>query len=325
MKLHTAVLRIVTAGMLMAIAGSVAAQQAYPSRPIRIIVPYVPGGSVTLWAHLVGQKLTESWGHQVIVDNRPGGNSTIGTEAVAKAPADGYTLMLTSSSHVSVALLSPTSYDAIKDFAPVATLARAEELLVVNPQLPANTLQEFIALAKSKPGQLNFGSSGSGGPSRLAAEVFSIMTGVKMQHIPYKGGGQAITDLMGGQIQLYFTPALPVIGFIEGGKLKAIAISGDNRLATLPQVPTFTEAGLPGLDVAFWYGIFAPANTPRPIVEKLSAEVTKILDLPDTKKKLAGEGMLPFISPPDRFAALIKAEWARLENVIKVANIKLEN
>ena len=326
MKSSAAVARILTVGMLIGFAGSAAAQQVYPNKPIRFIVPFPPGGSTSIVARLVGQKLTESWGQQVIVDNRAGGNTIIGTEALLKSRPDGYTIMIVVMTHVVIPNLLPNSpYDPTKDFAAVATLAGSELVLVLHPSVPANNLQEFIALAKSKPGQLNYASTGRGGPNHLAAELFNVMAGVKMQHIPYKGGGPALTELIGGQVQLTFNVPLNLIPHIKAGKLKALAISGETRLPALPQVPTFTEAGLPGFDVNLWQGVVTLAGTPKEIIGRLSTEITKILAMPDIKEKLVSQGMGPLISTPDQFAALMKADMARFAKIIKTANIKLEN
>jgi len=325
MKGCNAVVRVLTLAVLLGIAGSAAAQQAYPNKPIRFITPYPPGGSTTVLARLVGQKLTESWGQQVIVDNRGGGNTIIGTEALVKSPPDGYTIFLASPLLVMLPHLYRTlPYDTLRDVAPVATIANTELILVLNPSVPANNLQELIALAKSKPGELNYASSSSGGPTHVAGEMFNIMAGVKTQHVPYKGGGPALTDLLGGQVQMYFNTPVSFISHIKSGKLKAIAISGETRSPALPQVPTFTQAGLPGFDVGYWQGILVPAGTPRAIIDKLSAEVVRIVALPDIKEKLDSQGFAPFVSNADQFAALLKSDMAKYAKVIKAANIKIE-
>ncbi len=324
MKVFSAVARMVMLGILMAIAGYAAAQESYPSKPIRFITPYAPGGSTTVVARLVGQKLSENWGQQVMVDNRPGGNTIIGTEALYRSAPDGYTILLAGTPHVVNPSMLPTPYDAIKDFAPVATATSNEVLLVVHPSVPANNLKEFIALAKAKPGQLNYATSSTGGSPHLASELFNIMAGVKTQHIPYKGGGPAVTDLIGGQVQLIFAIPTNVIAHVKSGRLKAIAVSGETRLSSLPQVPTFTESGLPGFSAKTWYGVLAPAGTPKPIINKLSGEIAKILAMPDIKQKLAAQGFEPFISTPEEFAALIKADLAKYAKIIKAANIKAD-
>jgi tripartite-type tricarboxylate transporter receptor subunit TctC len=323
-KLFSAVVvRILSIGVLTAVAGFAAAQQTYPSKPIRFIVPYPAGGSASALARLVGQKMTESWGQPVIVDHRAGGNTIIGSDALAKSAPDGYSIMVVATAHVINALLLPKlPYDTIRDFAPVGTLGSTELVMVLHPSVPANNLQEFIVLAKSRPGQLNFASAGAGGVIHLAGELFNMMTGVKIQHIAYKGTPPALTDLIGGQVQLSYIVPLSVAPHIKSGRLRAIAISGETRLPTLPQVPTFTEAGLPGFDVKFWFGVLAPAGTPKEIIDKLSTEIARILALPDIKENLVGQGMDPYISSPEQFAALIKADMSKFAGVIKAANVK---
>jgi tripartite-type tricarboxylate transporter receptor subunit TctC len=326
MNLSIAVARKLAVSLMMAIAGSATAQQAYPSKPIRLVVPYAPGGNTSVLARLFVQKLTESWGQPVIVDNRPGGNTIIGTEAVAKAPADGYTILLVTSSHViNPLLLASLPYDAVKDFAPVATLAGSEYILVVHPSVPAGTLREFVALARSRPGQLNYATAGSGGINHLVAEWFSNIHGVKLQHIPYKGGGLAVTDLIGGQVQLSFQNTPAVVSHINTGKLRAIAISGEARSPALPQVPTFTEAGMRGFDVKIWFGILTRAGTAQAVIDKLAGEFARILGMPDIRDRLASLGVDPFIGTPKQFAALMQTEVVRYAGIIKSANIRLEN
>ncbi len=300
------------------------AQTNYPTRPIRLIVPFPPGGSTTIVARLVGQKLTDAWGQQVVVDNRGGGNTIIGSAAMVSAAPDGYTLLHATSTHAINPSLLKTPYDAIKDFAPVATMVSTETLMVINNAVPANNLQEFIALAKSKPGQLNYATSGSGTTNHLAIEMLSILAGIKMQHIPHKGAGPAITDLIAGQVQLFMNNALPLAPFVKSGRMRAIAISGPNRLVSLPEVPTFTEAGLSGYDARSWQGLLAPAKTPRAIIQKLSAEVAAIFKNPDVIGAFVKMGADPFISTPDQYAALIKTEVTRYAKLIKDANIRLE-
>ena len=325
MKAFNAVLCKVVSGMLMAIAGSAAAQQAYPNKPIHFIVPYAAGGGTDTVTRLLSPKLAESLGQPVIVDNRPGGNTIIGTDALAKSPADGYTILFMGTSHVVNASLLSTPYDAIRDFAPVANVSSFGLILVLPPSMPVNNLQELIALAKSKPGQLNFASTGTGGSQHLTGELFNIVAGIKVQHIPYKGGAPAFTDLLGGQVQMMF--AVPTVStqYIKSGRLKAIAICGESRSSALPQVPTFTEAGLPGLDLKNWYGILTPAGTPKAVIDRLSIEIAKILAMPDIKEKLLGMGLDPYYSTPEQFAELMKVDMAKYAKIIKTANIRLEN
>jgi tripartite-type tricarboxylate transporter receptor subunit TctC len=324
MKFSTAVMRMLATGLLMAVTGA-AAQPSYPGKPIRFITPYPPGGGTSVVARIVGQKLTESWGQQVLVDNRGGGNTIIGTEIGAKAPPDGYTLLFVDSTLAILPNLYPTlPYDTLRDFAPVATLTRIPFMLVLHPSLPAGNLQELIAYAKTKPGQLNYASSGSGGQGHLATEVFSTLTGVKLQHVPYKGGGPALTDLLGGQVQMHFNVPINLITHVKSGKLKAMAISGESRLAALPQLPTFSEAGLPNFDVSYWQGVVFPAGTAKAIIDKMSAEIARILALPDVRERLITVGADPFISNPAQFAAKIRADTVNYAKVIKTANIKLD-
>ncbi len=300
------------------------AQTHYPAKPIRLIVPFVPGGSTTIVARLIGQKLTDAWGQQVVVDNRGGGNTIIGSDAMVKAAPDGYTILHVTSTHVINPSLLKTPYDAVKDFAPVATMVATETLLVVNPSLPANNLQELIALAKAKPGHLNFASSGSGTTNHLAIELFSIMAGIKMQHIPHKGAGPAVTDLIAGQVQVFTNNALPLTPFVKSGRIRALAVSGETRLLSLPDVPTFTQAGLPGFDVKSWQGILAPAKTPPAVIDKLSREIGRILRAPEVRDTLLVMGADPLVSTPQQFSALIKADLVKYAKLIKDAKIRLE-
>ena len=325
MKICAMMFRLMVVGMLVIFSGAAAAQQSYPTKPIRFIIPFAPGGSNDALARIFGPKLTESWGQQVIVDFRAGGNTVIGTEALVKSSPDGYSLLLMNMAHVITPLLIATPYDAVKDFAAVATISKSECLLVLHPSVPANTFQEFVALAKVRPGQLNYATSGSGGSTHLATELLSMMTGIRMQHIPYKGAGPAMIDLLGGQVQLAINVPINYIQHVNSGKLKAVAITGESRLSSLPQLPTFAEAGLPGFDVKIWFGFLAPAATPREIVDKLSTEFARILMLPDIKASLASQGMDPLISTPTQFAALMRTDLARFANVVKTANIKLSN
>ena len=325
-KFSTSVAPLLSAALLLALAGAAAAQQDYPNKPIRFITPFAPGGTTSVLARLIGQKLTDSWGQPVLVDNRPGGNTVIGSEVLVKSPPDGYTIMLVANTHVINPLLIPNlPYDTVKDFAPVSTLTSSETVLVLHPSVPANNLQELIALAKSKPGQLNYATTGSGTVTHVEGELFNMMAGVKTQHVPYKGGAPAITDLIGGQVQMTFNVPIALVTHIKSGRLKAMAITGEARFSALPQVPTFSEAGLPGFDLKWWYGVLAPAATPRAILDRLSTEIARILGVPDFKEKLDSQGMQAFISTPEQFAAMMKAETAKYGRIIKTANIKFEN
>ncbi len=325
-KLNNAVLRILTAALLAVLFGAAAAQQTYPSKPIRFISPYPPGGTTSVLGRIVGQKLTEIWGQPVILDNRPGNYGVVSADALLKAARDGHTIMLISgASHVIYPLLiRAMPYDAIKDFAPVATIASGGMLLLLNAAVPASNVRELIALAKSKPGELNYASSGGGGLSHLANELLNIMAGVKIQHIPYKGTGPAMTDLLGGQVQMFFGPPSVAISQVKSGRLRAIAISSATRLSALPEVPTLAEAGLPGFEIENWYAILAAAGTPKEIVGKLSTEIARIVAAPEVKKILVAQGMEPFVSTSEQLGALMNSDTAKFADIIKKANIKLE-
>lgn len=324
MRFHARVAQIVTMSLLMAAAGSATSQQIYPGKLVRIVVPYAPGGTTSLVANVLAPKLNESWGQPVIVDPRPGGNTIIGTDLVAKSAPDGYTALVTTITHVVTPLLIPAPYDPIKDFAPVANLTNSEFFMLVNAAVPANTLQEFIALAKSKPGQLNYASAGSGGIQHLGGEFFNMTAGVRIQHIPYKGSGPAHTDLVGGRVQMFLSGPALSMSYIKAGKLRPLAITGDTRFPGLPQVPTFREAGLPEFNVTSSVGMLAPAGTPRAIVEKLASEAGRILMQPDIKEKLGNQGLDPASSSPDHYTTMLKSEYAKWARVIKTSNIKME-
>jgi len=312
------------AAILLGFSAASSAQQNYPNRPIRFITPYAPGGSTTFMARLVGEHYTERWGQNVIVDNRPGGNTIIGTEALVRSAPDGYTIMLVASTHAILSSLTKTSYHPIKDFAPIASIGVAPQVLVMHPGVPANTVQEVIALAKAKPGQLNFASSGAGGPTHLSGELFNLLAGVKTQHIPYKGAGPAMTDLMGGHVQMFFSVPVNIVGHVKSGRLKAIAVTGDARLKALPQMPTFAEAGLPGFNVKTWNGVLAPAGTPKTIVDMLAAEIGQMLTKPDVREKLDGIGITPMYNNPEAFTAMIEADMATYLKVIRANNISIK-
>ena len=324
-KFRLAPVRMLTLSVFVAVSAAATAQQAYPNKVIRLISPNPPGGSTTLYGRLIGQKLSDALGQQVILDNRGGGNGLIGGDIVAKAAPDGYTLEQVSSTHYITPLLIPAPYDPIKDFVTVATYVRNETVLVVYPGVPAKNLQEFIALAKSKPDELNYASSGGGSPLHLSGALFELVASVKMQHIPYKGGGPAVTDLIGGQVQLSFQTPIATIAHIKSGRLRAIAITGDKRSPSLPQVPTFAEGGLPAFTaLAGYQGILAPAGTPAVIVNRLSAEIAKIVTMPDFIEKLAEQAAEPFYTTPEQFSALVKTDTARFVKIIKDAHIKVD-
>jgi tripartite-type tricarboxylate transporter receptor subunit TctC len=301
-------------------------QQPYPTKPIRLIVPFPPGGSIDPVARMLAPKITESWGQQVVVDNRPGATGALGTELLAKAPPDGHTLVLLGGgTHVLNALLARNlPYDSVKDFAPVATVQRSDYVLVVHPALPVDSLKQLIALAKARPGELSYASAGNGNMNHVAAEWFNMLTGVKTLHVPYKGGGQALTDLVGGQVQMHFAVVVSALSLIHAKRLKPLAIGGEARFPALPQVPTFAEAGLPGFRLQPWQGIFAPARTPKPVIDKLAAEISRIVMLPDITARITGWGSQPLVSTPEEFARLMADDFKRFGEIIKAANIRLD-
>jgi tripartite-type tricarboxylate transporter receptor subunit TctC len=321
--------KLAALGALLALAASAAAQQDYPSRPIRIITGYAAGGTTSLVARLVGQKLTESWGQQVIVDNRPGGGTIIGTEALAKSPPDGYTLMVVDSVHVLAPLLFKAPYDPLKDFAPVATVAATDLILLLHPSVPANNLEEFIAYAKARPGKLNYATPAIGGSQHLASEVLNFRAGIHTQHIPYKGAGPALTGLLGGEVDMYFATTATGAPYIKSGKVKAIATTGKKRSPLVPNVPTFDEAGLPDFygQKRAPYGLIAPAGTPKPIIDKLSAEIARYLAQPEFRDTLINLGLDPYPATPGEYAEVLKAglAWnAETLEILKKKNIKFE-
>lgn len=318
--------RAVCALVLTGLSAAAYAQQQYPAKAVRFVVPYAAGGSVDPLVRMFTVKLTESLGQPMIVDLRPGGNTIIGTDAVAKSAPDGHTvLVMTVPNHAINALLIPNlPYDSVKDFAPVTTLATSDYLLVLHPSVPADNLKAFIVLAKSKPGELNYGSIGSGGISQLGVEVFCMMTGIKMQRVPYKGSAPALIDLVSGQLQAGFNTPISAVQHIRNRRLKAIAVSGERRNTALPDVPTFAEAGLPGFEMRVTYAVMAPAGTPRAAIDKLSQEFGKLVALPDIRERLAVQGLIPLHSTPEQLAGILKTDLAKYAKVIKAANIRHE-
>ena len=320
-------LAAVIAGALIA-ATAAHAQRApsptYPSRPIRVIVPFAPGGPNDMLARLVGQKLTEKWGQQVIVDSRPGGGTVVGTELAAKAPADGHTLLMVSlATAVNVTLKKNLPYDTAKAFAPVVEIASSPNLLVTHPSLPVRSVGELIRLAKAQPAQIAYASGGVGGATHLGGELLCLMSGVKMTHVPYKGATPATTDLLGGHISWMFVSVLPAIPQIRAGKMRALAVSGSKRSAALPQTPTVAET-LAGFEATSWFGLFAPAGTPREIVDRLNGEIARALASPDLREQLQREGAEPVGEAPERFEAHFKSEVAKWGKVIREARISGE-
>ncbi|OGA47143.1 MAG: hypothetical protein A3F74_27740 [Betaproteobacteria bacterium RIFCSPLOWO2_12_FULL_62_58] len=298
--------------------------QSYPTKPIRLIVPSPPGGAVDILSRIVGEKLAPAVGQQIVVDNRAGANGTIGTEICAKAPPDGYTLVMgyVGPIAVNISLYRKLPYDPVKDLAPVTLVAQAPQVLVAHPSLPAQTVQQLIRLAKSKPGQLTFGSPGAGSGGHLTMELFKTITGLDLVHVPYKGAAPALTDLLGGQITLMLSSTIGSQRYVKDGKLKALAVTGRSRSSALPEVPTMIESGLDRFESTSWFGVLAPAGTPREIISRLSDEITKILRMQDVRSRLASLGAEPSGKAPDEFAAYIKTEIAKWGKVIKNAGIE---
>ncbi|HSV16835.1 MAG TPA: tripartite tricarboxylate transporter substrate binding protein [Casimicrobiaceae bacterium] len=303
-----------------------AGAQTYPTRPVRLVVPFPAGGTTDILARAAAQKLSEAWGQQVIVDNRPGAGGNIGTELVARSAPDGYTLeMGTVGTHaINASLYSKLPYDHVKDFAPVILVAGVPNVLVIGPGLPVNSVQELIAYAKANPGKLNFASSGSGTSIHLSGELFKTLTGVQMTHVPYKGSAPALSDLMGGQVQLMFDNLPSSLAFIKAGKLRALAVTSTVRAAALPDVPTMVEAGVPGFEASSWFGILAPAGTPRDIVMRINGEVAKWLASPDAREKLSAQGAIAAGGTPEDFARHIGSETTKWAKVVKESGAKVD-
>ena len=306
-------------------APSAMAQQ-YPSKPIVLVVPFAPGGTSELISRLVAQKLTERLGQQVVVENRPGAAGNIAMEQVARAAPDGYTLSL---GHIGTLAVNPAMfpklpYDAIKDFAPVSLIAAVPNIVAVNPAVPAKTLKEFLDLARAKPGSINYGSAGNGSAGHLAMEYLKRIAKADMVHVPYKGTGPMLTDLLAGQTQATFTGSSPLIPHIKSGKLRALAVGSAVRIPSLPEVPTVAESGFAGFETSQWYGIIAPAKTPPAIIQKLSVEIAQVMKQPDVIARLSGDGTVMIGSTPNEFAAYISKEMKRWGEVVHDANIKAE-
>jgi len=307
-----------TAGLVQA--------QTWPSKPIRFIVPFPPGGATDVLTRTIAPKLGEGLGQQVVVDNRAGAGGMIGVDLVAKAPADGYTLVLATVGPISInpGLYAKMPYDPVKDLAPVTLTGDIFNVLVVHPALPAQSVKSLIALAQARPGELNFGSSGTGVADHLSAELFQTMTRTRMVHIPYKGGPLAMVDLLSGNLQLMFATVPSAIGLIKGGKLRPLAITNSNRFPLMPELPTVAEAGIPGYAVNNWCGVFVAAGTPGDVVTRLNTELVRSLALADVKKRLLDNGIGALANSPEQFTTYIRAETAKWARVIKDANVKID-
>ena len=299
--------------------------QDYPTRPIRLIIPFTAGSATDLLARRIATKMGENWNQQVVVDNRGGGGGTVGMNIVAKATPDGYTLLTHSIAFaMSSALYSKLPFDPVKDFAPASQLAVSTSLMVIAPSLGVKSVKELIALAKQKPGQLSFGSSGVGSGTHLNAEQFRFAAGVDVLHVPYKGVPEVLIDVMTGRIHYFLSPLVPTLPFLKDGRLIPLAVTTARRSSVLPDVPTMAEAALPGYEFQAWFGVFAPARTPRPIVEKISKEIARIVELPDIKKQFQAQGEEGRPSTPDEFSRFVLAEIEKISRIVKQAGVKVE-
>ena len=311
--------------VLLAAVATSAFAQGYPSKPAKVIVPYPPGGPTDIVARVVSQKLSDQMGQQFIVENRPGAGGNIGAEAVAKGPADGYTLLVATTAHaINPSLFKSLGYNLMKDFAPVSQLTSGPLVIVAHPSLPAKNVQDLIALGKAKPGTLNYASSGNGQSTHLSAELFATMSGIKMNHIPYKGSAPALTDVMGGQASLMFDTMLSAMPHVKNGKLKAIAVTSAARSPAAPDVPTVAESGLPGYEAIAWNGLLVPAGTPTDVVAKLNAELKKALDAPEVKDRFSAQGFGAAWNTREAFAKFIQSELDKWAKVVKVSGATLD-
>ncbi len=298
---------------------------AYPARPVRVIVPYPPGGPTDIVARVVFQQVSEATGQQFVIDNRAGAGGNIGAEAVARAPADGYTLLVATTAHaINRTLFKNLGYDVVKDFAPVTLLTQGPLVLVATPGLPANSVRELIALAKAKPDTLNFASSGNGQSTHLSGELFNAMAGIKLAHVPYKGSAPALTDVIGGQVPLMFDTMLSAMPFVKAGKLKALAVTSPLRSPAAPDLPTVAESGLPGYSVFAWNGLLAPAGTPPAVIARLSEELKRAMQLPQVKEKFSAQGFAASWDTPEAFGGFLKGEVDKWARTVKASGATLD-
>jgi tripartite-type tricarboxylate transporter receptor subunit TctC len=317
-------LRLALAALLAAVAVNAAADD-YPSRPVKIVVPFAAGGPADVYARFLAQRLQEAMGQPFVIENRPGGGSVVGTEIVAKSAPDGYTLLLMSNTHtVNESLMPNKPFALMRDFAPVAPINYSDLVLVVNPDVKAKTLQELIALAKSEPGKLNYASSGPGTPYHMAGELFKSMAGLDIVHVPYKESSGARTGVLGGQVEMMFDAVTVMNEHVKAGKVRALATSGKVRSAVMPDVPTLTEAGVPGYEAVIWLGLMAPKKTPPAIVNRLNAEVTKIVSRSDTKAEWAKQGATAMQMSPDAFGKFLADDIVKWERVVKVSGARVD-
>jgi tripartite-type tricarboxylate transporter receptor subunit TctC len=312
-------------GLASVLAHTTASAQAYPNRTVKIVVPFAAGGPADVYARFIAQRLTEALGQSYVVDNKPGAGSVIGTDIAAKSPADGYTLLLMSNTHtVNETLIPNKPFQLMRDFVPVAPINYSDLVLVANPKVAANNLQELLAFAKANPGKLNYASSGPGTPYHMAGELFKSMANIDLVHVPYKGSSGARTDVIGGQVDVMFDALTVMADQVRAGRVKALATSGQGRTSVLPEVPTLNEAGVPGYEATIWLGLMAPIGTPKAIVDKLNETVTKIVSQPDVKQAWNKQGAVPMVMSTTVFDKYMRDDMAKWNRVIKTANIKLD-
>ena len=322
---YTQAVSFATVIVISIASASAQTSQDYPTRPIRLIIPFTAGSATDLLARRIATKMGENWSQQVVVDNRGGGGGTVGMNIVAKAQPDGYTLLTHSIAFaMSSALYSKLPFDPVKDFAPASQLAVSTSLMVIAPSLGVKSVKELIALAKQKPGQLSFGSSGVGSGTHLNAEQFRFAAGIDVLHVPYKGVPEVLVDVMTGRIHYFLSPLVPTLPFLKDGRLIPLAVTTARRSSVLPDVPTMAEAALPGYEFQAWFGVFAPARTPRPIVEKISKEIARIVELPDIKKQFQAQGEEGRPSTPDEFSRFVRTEIDKIGRIVKQAGVKVE-
>ena len=316
--------KLFAAAVLALAATTASAQAKYPAKPIHILVPFAPGGGSDFIARFIAQRLTDAMGSQVIVENRPGAGGLLGIEQGVKADPDGYTLTLIASSYTVNAALYPLKYDPIVDITPIVQISQGPMIVVANPKFPAKTTQELLQIAKQKPGTINFASAGQGSITHMVAELFQSMAGVKMNHVPYKGTGPALTDTISGQADIFFSSTATALPHVKSGRLRAIAVTGAKRLPAEPNVPTIAESGVKGFDVLLWHGLIGPKNLPKPAVERINAEVNKILKVSDTAKQLETDGVAPAGGDAQRFGEQIKKEIALWKDVVAKTGVKVQ-
>jgi tripartite-type tricarboxylate transporter receptor subunit TctC len=322
MKSYPCCLLIAVATLL---ATAIPAQAQYPVRPVRLIVPFPPGGGTDTMARVIGPKLSEALGQQIFLENRGGAGANIGAEIAAKSAPDGYTLMLaTITNAIGASLYSKLNYDLVRDFAPITQLATTPHILVVHPSVPVKSVKEFIAFARARPGELTYSSSGSGSAAHLAGELFNSLTGVKSVHVPYKGGGPSMIAVVGGEVSLCFATMPSAIGYVRSGRLRGIAVTTAQRSPSTPELPTIAETGVAGYEAGSWYGLSAPAGTPKEIIARLHAETIKVLALPDVRERLAAAGFEVVVSTPEQFAEFTRTEIQKWGKLVKATGLKVD-